>query len=132
MYIKSSLLAQLGLFDEAYGRGFGEENDFCERAKKAGFSIRLCDDVFVLHQGKASFGEEGRSLESTNARLLEAKQPGYHAAVATFFETNPLAPLHSEIQFHTRRMGRGRERAILYILPASPFVGSAGATEVSL
>jgi GT2 family glycosyltransferase/glycosyltransferase involved in cell wall biosynthesis/2-polyprenyl-3-methyl-5-hydroxy-6-metoxy-1,4-benzoquinol methylase len=132
MYIKSSLIKDIGLFDESYGRGFGEENDFCERAKKAGFSIRLCDDVFVLHQGKASFGEEGRSLESTNARLLEGKQPGYHAAVATFFETNPLAPLHSEIQFQTRRLGRGRERAILYILHASPFVSSAGGTELHL
>lgn len=132
MYIKSSVLAKIGLFDEAYGRGFGEENDFCERAKKAGFSIRLCDDAFVLHRGKASFGDEGRSLESTNARLLEAKQPGYHAAVATFFETNPLAPLHSEIQFHTRRLGRGRGEAVLYILHASPFVSSAGGTEVYL
>jgi len=98
MYVKTSVFERIGYFDEMFGRGFGEENDFCERAKKAGFKIRLADDVFVLHKGRASFGDEGHDLQSTNARLLEAKQPGYHAAVARFFEQNPLAPIHAALR----------------------------------
>lgn len=130
MYIKAELFDRIGYFDESFGRGFGEENDFCERAKQAGFQIRLCDDVFVLHRGKASFGDEGHALESTNARLLEAKQPGYHAAVARFFEENPLAPIHQELRFHIQRLGGGRETALLYVLHASPFAREAGGVEL--
>src|SRR5262249_17328597 len=60
MYIRADVIARIGIFDEEhFGRGFGEENDFCERAKAAGFRIRLCDDLFVAHTGKASFGDEG-------------------------------------------------------------------------
>ncbi len=130
MYVKAELFERIGYFDESYGRGFGEENDFCERAKKAGFKIRLCDDVFVLHQGKASFGDEGNWLESTNARLLEAKQPGYHAAVARFFEENPLAPIQRELRFQIERLGKGRGTAFLYVLHASPFADQAAGVEL--
>jgi len=130
MYVKAEVFERIGYFDESYGRGFGEENDFCERAKKAGFKIRLCDNVFVLHQGKASFGDEGNRLESTNAQLLEAKQPGYHAAVARFFEENPLAPIHRELLFQIERLGKGRETALLYLLHASPFASDAAGVEL--
>jgi len=130
MYIKGLVIEQIGYFDESFGRGFGEENDFCEQAKKAGFTIRLCDDVFVYHEGKASFGQEGWALESRNALLLESKQPGYHAAIAKFFEENPLAPIQEEIRFHTARLGAGRWQALLFLLPASPFKAGASATEL--
>src|SRR5262249_36159481 len=55
MYIRADVLERVGVFDEEnFGRGFGEENDYCERAKQAGYVIRLCDDLFVAHTGKAS------------------------------------------------------------------------------
>jgi len=38
MYIRRDALRQLGLFDvEHFGKGYGEENDFCIRAYKAGW-----------------------------------------------------------------------------------------------
>jgi GT2 family glycosyltransferase/glycosyltransferase involved in cell wall biosynthesis/SAM-dependent methyltransferase len=130
MYVKAEVFERIGYFDEiSYGRGFGEENDFCERAKKAGFRIRLCDDVFVYHKGKASFGDEGRQLESNNASILEARQPGYHAAVAEFFRTNPLAPLHEEIRLHLRRSRPDAGSAILFLVHLSPFAAHPGGTE---
>ena len=130
MYVKADVFRRIGYFDESFGRGSGEENDFCERAKKAGFKIRLCDDVFVLHEAKASFGVEGHALESTHAQLLEAKQPGYHAAVARFFEENPLEPIQRELRFQINRLGKGRQSALLYLLHASPFTSEARGVEL--
>jgi GT2 family glycosyltransferase/glycosyltransferase involved in cell wall biosynthesis/SAM-dependent methyltransferase len=130
MYVRAEVLEKVGLFDEvSYGRGFGEENDLCERAKKAGFKIRLADDVFVYHKGKASFGDEGRALEGTNGAVLEGKHPGYHAAVADYFRVNPLAPAHADIRLHLPRLRHGYEQAVLYVLHASPFDASPGGTE---
>ncbi|MGQ0505686.1 MAG: glycosyltransferase, partial [Myxococcaceae bacterium] len=130
MYVKAEVFAKIGYFDEvSYGRGFGEENDFCERAKKANYKIRLCDDVFVYHKGKASFGDEGRALESTNGEILESKHPGYHAAVQQFFAFAPLTVLHDEIKLHMRRSRSGAENALLFIVHASPWLVNAGGTE---
>lgn len=133
MYVKREVIEKIGDFDgETFGRGFGEENDFVERAKKAGYTNRLCDDVFVWHKGKASFAAEGHALETTNAKLLENKHPGYHAAVAHFFTTNPLKELHDELRFHLARMRHGAFNAPLYLIHSSPFAPDAGGTEFHL
>ena len=48
MYVRAEVIARIGLFDEEnFPRGYGEENDYSERAKAAGFRVRLCDDLFV-------------------------------------------------------------------------------------
>ena len=131
MYVKADVFKKIGYFDEeTFKRGFGEENDFCERAKKAGFKVRLADDVFVFHKGKASFGEEGFSMENDHARLLESKHPGYHSAVAHFIETNPLASIHDEIRFHIKHGLNTKHGAILYFLHSSPYSPLPGGTEL--
>lgn len=44
MYISRSALDEVGPFDEAaFGRGYGEENDFCQRARRLGYSNRIAD-----------------------------------------------------------------------------------------
>ena len=52
--------------------------------RREGWTIRLADDVYVLHEGKASFGELGKRWKQKNAKVLEAQHPGYHAASSAF------------------------------------------------
>jgi GT2 family glycosyltransferase len=62
MYIRRDCLAQVGLFDtENFGKGYGEENDFCQRAAKAGWRNLHLLDTFVLHTGGVSFGDSKTS-----------------------------------------------------------------------
>ncbi len=57
MYIRRAALADVGLFDaDAFGRGYGEENDFCLRAGARGWRHLLACDTFVYHEGAVSFG----------------------------------------------------------------------------
>lgn len=130
MYIPQAVFRRIGYFDEAsFGRGFGEENDFCERAKAAGFEIRLCDDLFVAHLGSASFGKEASELQRINSRTLDRLHPRYFADVAAFCQSNPLRELHANVRFHLKRRCGRRYPAMLFLLHASPFAQPAGGTE---
>jgi GT2 family glycosyltransferase/glycosyltransferase involved in cell wall biosynthesis len=89
MYIRRDCLDAVGGFDEAtFGRGYGEENDFCLRATAAGWRHVLACDTFVFHAGETSFGKD--SPERARAwDLLTARYPGYAATVARHVEADP-------------------------------------------
>lgn len=56
MYIKREVINAIGNFDAVtFERGYGEENDFCNRAGQIGYKHVMCDDTFILHTGTKSF-----------------------------------------------------------------------------
>ena len=56
MLVKRELIRAIGNFDaETFGRGYGEENDFCNRAEQMGYIHVMCDNTYILHTGKKSF-----------------------------------------------------------------------------
>ena len=105
-----SLLAinKIGLFDEAaFGLGYGEENDFCQRAEQAGMRNVLCDDTYVIHHGGASFGPLGLKPDEKSMQRLLAKHPEYLDKVSEFIKTDPLAPRRQQILDCLERSGIG-------------------------
>lgn len=68
---------RVGVLDEAYGRGFFEDDDYCQRVRAAGLRIAIADDVFVHHHLSASFNalgsEEKRAQMERNKAIYEAK-----------------------------------------------------------
>ncbi len=69
-------IEQVGLLDEAFGRGYYEDFDYSLRVKKAGLSLRVAEDVFIYHRGSASFKKmpkETRELLKRNKRLILSK-----------------------------------------------------------
>jgi len=71
------VMQEVGLLDEAFGRGFFEDDDYCRRVEKAGYRIACADDVYVHHHLSASFdalkAEEKKILFETNKRHYESK-----------------------------------------------------------
>lgn len=53
--ISRTVLEQVGGFDERFELGNFEDDDFCIRVRGAGYSIFVCDDVFIHHFGSQSF-----------------------------------------------------------------------------
>ncbi|WP_238290549.1 glycosyltransferase, partial [Methylobacterium longum] len=90
MYMTAQALDAVGPLDaEAFGKGYGEENDWCLRATKAGFVNLLAEDVFVHHAGQISFGlDEGGEYDQGQAALL-AKHPDYPARIGQFVQADP-------------------------------------------
>ncbi|MBV5350522.1 glycosyl transferase family 2, partial [bacterium] len=55
MVFRRSLVDEIGLLDEQFGSGNFEDDDFCLRAALAGYSNRIAGDVFIHHEGSATF-----------------------------------------------------------------------------
>ena len=92
MFMSQFALRRLGLFDSAtFGRGYGEENDWCRRALGFGMRNILCDNAFVAHSGGRSFAATGETPGGENLRRLSARYPGYQESVARFIAADPLA-----------------------------------------
>ncbi|MDE2238482.1 MAG: glycosyltransferase, partial [Rhodospirillales bacterium] len=50
MFIKREVIKRIGVLDEAFGRGYGEENDFCARAAALGYRNVAAGGVIVEHK----------------------------------------------------------------------------------
>ncbi|GMU43546.1 MAG: glycosyltransferase [Xanthomonadales bacterium] len=98
MLIRRAALAALGDFDQAtFGRGYGEENDFCLRAAAHGWRNVLVDDCYVVHAGGGSFAALGLKPGGENLARLLVRYPRYNAQVAAFIAADPLAPRRARI-----------------------------------
>jgi len=106
MAISQRAIEKLGYFDEqTFGKGYGEENDFCQRAEKAGMLNVLCDDAYVVHHGGASFAPLGLKPDEGSMQRLLAKHPDYHQKVSDFINRDPLATRRQEILACIERAG---------------------------
>ena len=98
MAISFQAIKKVGLFDEAtFGRGYGEENDFCQRAEKVGLRNVLCDDAYVVHHGGASFAPLGLKPDEESMQRLLTRHPDYRQKVEEFVAADPLAGRRQEI-----------------------------------
>jgi len=73
--IKRTLITDIGIFDEeAFGEGYGEENDYCLRAVKAGWQLAVADDTYIYHAQSRSYSHERRKVLAERAdKALAAK-----------------------------------------------------------
>ncbi len=90
MYIRRDCLDQVGLFDvETFGKGYGEENDFCLRAAAAGWRNLHALDTFVMHAGGVSFGDAKSPRERAAMETLRRMYPHYEPAIHRFIADDP-------------------------------------------
>lgn len=98
MFIRRACLAQIGPFDEAaFGKGYGEEVDFCLRAARAGWRNLLCGDVFVYHAGEVSFGGGSQDMKERAQRIVDERYPEFMPSVREWFARDPAGPLRQRV-----------------------------------
>ncbi len=112
LYIRSDCLRDTGRFRAAlFAQGYGEENDFCLRARARGWRHVAATGAFVAHRGGQSMGGAAAALRARNAAILERLHPGYAAMIERHLVADPLAPARRRIDAlrwrADRRPGRG-------------------------
>ncbi len=94
LYIRNDCLRETGPLNEAlFGKGYGEESDFCMRARALGWRHVLGADTYVYHSGGRSFGTRRAALLARAGRLINLRHPGYDRLVKEFIEADPIGPL---------------------------------------
>lgn len=90
MAMNRRFLDKLPRFDMAFGRGYGEEVDWCRRAGALGGRHVGLASLFVHHIGGASFGSiEKAARVARNNAVVRRRHPGHDAEVQHFLEDDP-------------------------------------------
>ena len=100
MGMSKKAVQEIGVLDEkTFGRGYGEENDWCQRARKAGYVNVQVENLFVYHKHGGSFdtGEKKKLLED-HMKKLSRKYPEYLADVARYCENDPVKRIRNLIR----------------------------------
>ena len=91
MAMAPAFLARLPQFDPAFGRGYGEETDWCQRARALGGRHVAVANLFVEHRSGASFGQADKTrLLASNGAEISRRYPGYDREVQAFIRADPL------------------------------------------
>jgi len=94
LYIRRKALDEVGGFDaDTFPRGYGEENDWCQRAIGSGWRHVIDDRTYIFHQQAASFGPERESLLRKGRKHLDARYPGYSGQVKAFLNSGEMAEI---------------------------------------
>lgn len=116
MFIKREVINTIGNFDaETFGRGYGEENDFCNRAEQMGYIHVMCDDTYIYHYGTKSFvSKEKEAYIKEHDRILYKRYPGQMHKNALHCQENPNGWVGKNTAFHFD-IWNGKKN-ILYLL----------------
>lgn len=114
MLITRRGLELIGLFDEeAFGKGYGEEVDFCQRAIRRGMKNLLAMDVYVKHAGEVSFASSSKPGKLIAEKIIKARYPDYATDVATFVRSDPGLYARLRLTF-ARWRDHGRDVRVLF------------------
>ena len=99
LYIKRAALDLVGYLDEVHlSRGYGEETDWCLRARSMGWRHMGAPHVFVAHQGGISFGSEKTLRVAQNNAILRKRYPGASARYNAFTLRDPIKSARDALQ----------------------------------
>lgn len=126
MYIKRDAIKSVGLFDEInFGKGYGEENDFCMRAIKKGWVNVIDDTTYIYHKRSASFSHKKEELIKSHRKIIDKKYPTYTEEVKRFTNSKELKTIQNNVKkglacYDDLKLNKKR---ILYVMH-----GSSGGT----
>ncbi|HEX4171996.1 MAG TPA: glycosyltransferase, partial [Acetobacteraceae bacterium] len=109
LYVRRACIDAVGLLRaDIFAQGYGEENDFCLRARRLGWRSVAAPGVFVAHAGGRSFGAAAQYLRTRNTGLLERLHPGHQMLIETHARADPLAPARRRLDLMRWRVARRR------------------------
>lgn len=92
--IHRKVYEHLGGIDPIYGRGYCEESDYSMRAYVNGYRLVCCDDTFIYHEGRVTFGNERGPRYTKNREIFDRRWKSLYAReYRDFLTQDPLRQL---------------------------------------
>jgi GT2 family glycosyltransferase len=110
--MRKTAYQNLSGLDEDFGLGFYEDTDFCHRAHQSGMEMIITEDVFVYHQGSATFSklpDQTKKLMKAN-RMLFKRKHGIYPGTLHVREKN----LHVLKMYRSALENQGANKGIYY------------------
>lgn len=87
MGMSKKAIRQAGYLDaDSFRKGYGEENDWCQRVIPLGYKNVQVENLFVYHKHGGSFlSEDKKRYMARNRKVLRKKHPYYDVDIARFF-----------------------------------------------
>lgn len=102
MLIRKEVWKKIGGMDPIFGFGNCEDDDYCARAKRVGFIINLCNDIFIHHIGSVSFKQLNVEME----KLIVYNQMYSHFH---HFEHQKALDFIEEARFSSQKHEEGKQ-----------------------
>lgn len=71
LMIREEVWREVGEFDERFGIGNYEDDDYCTRVRQAGWKLAIAGDTFIYHHGGRTFAGMGIEGEKFDALMAE-------------------------------------------------------------
>jgi GT2 family glycosyltransferase/glycosyltransferase involved in cell wall biosynthesis len=115
IYMRAECIAETGLLrEDLFAQGYGEENDFCMRARHLGWRHVAVPGVFVAHRGSQSFSAAREDLMRRNLETLNRLHVGYEAMIAAWQRADPLRDSRRRIDLaRLRKASTGRQSVLM-------------------
>lgn len=85
LLIRRECITEHGLFDTIFGKGYGEEVDFCLRIRSHGWECAISNRSFVYHLEARSFSsDQKKQLIETNEKVVVKRYPSYRQQVRDY------------------------------------------------
>ncbi|MGH1576158.1 glycosyltransferase [Planktotalea sp.] len=91
MAINNKFLRRVPQFDTVFGKGYGEEVDWCQRVSALKGLHKAVPNLYVEHRGGSSFGDaHKRAAIAKNNQLVAKRYPSFDQRVQHFIADDPL------------------------------------------
>ncbi|MBS5429875.1 MAG: glycosyltransferase [Lachnospiraceae bacterium] len=116
MGMSRKAIEDVGLLDaDSFGMGYGEENDWCQRAIDKGYKNVHVENLFVYHNHGGSFlSEDKKRYLEEHARILEEKHPDYNRQVARFFDVDENKEIRKIVKYLLLRKSKVKETIVAF------------------
>ncbi len=101
MGMNHKAIQEVGVFDaETFDQGYGEENDWCQRAIQKGFRNVQVENLFVWHKHGGSFASEDKQRYiNQHMQIINERYPNYNEDVAQFVAHDPNKSVRDFVQY---------------------------------
>lgn len=119
LYIKRETINSVGLFDEeTFGKGYGEENDYCMRALEKNWHNIIDDSTYIFHNEGSSFSTEREELLNKHRLLVDIKHPTYTQKIRKTFNSPVFNYMRNDVKNGLLKISFKKydKKRILYVI----------------
>ena len=120
MAMSRACLSKFGVLDTIYGKGYGEENDWCRRVAEYGYRNVMITNLFVYHKHGVSFAEQMNKSKQErieeNLIVLTKRYPDYTKLVDVFVANDPIKDIRDFLYYlYLEQINTNKKEGILFI-----------------